>query len=150
MTKQHRYVVLSGLIAYLMLAGACGSTAQENVVTLTTEQGRFSFTVEIADTPQERQVGLMGRTDLTAQQGMLFIFSSPALNSFWMKDTPLALDIIFIGEEELVQQIAANTVPFSEELISPDQAYLFVLEVLAGTAADIGLQVGDRITLPPR
>ena len=92
--------------------------------------------------------GLMERTDLATDQGMLFVWPNLVLNSFWMKDTPLSLDIIFIGEDKNVQEIAADTVPNSEDLITPAEPYQYVLEVLAGTAEEIGLEVGTPVSLP--
>lgn len=136
---------------YLLLAmsvAACSSsgTSQFETLSVETNTGTHTFSVELADTAHERQVGLMERTNLKENQGMLFVFPALSLNSFWMKNTPLSLDIIFIDSDARILQIAADTVPYSEELIQPEQPYLYVLEVLAGTAASIGLQVGDQVT----
>lgn len=127
---------------------ACERGSQANTLTVTTEQESFSFTVQIAGTDRERQMGLMGRQTLGDRQGMFFIFPALSLSSFWMKNTPLSLDIIFIGEGLTVQEVAANTTPFSEELITPQAPYLYVLEVKAGTAGSLGLKIGDSVTLP--
>ncbi len=138
------------IIVSLTLGGwTCGASnpAQESV-TITTSEGNFAFTVELAQTSQERQRGLMGRTSLPSQHGMFFIFPSLSVSPFWMKNTPLSLDIIFVSSEGEIQEIAAETTPNSTELITPQQAYLYVLEVEAGTAEEISLQAGDTITLP--
>lgn len=133
-------------LVWLWNCGTGGSNA--NTLTITTETETAGFTVELAQTAQERQQGLMGRTSLEERHGMLFIFPALSMSSFWMKDTPLSLDIIFIGENLEIQEIFADTTPNSEDLITPSQPYLYVLEVAAGTAASLGIEVGNSITLP--
>jgi uncharacterized membrane protein (UPF0127 family) len=130
-----------------MSLAACSSsgTSQFESLTIKTSTGTHTFSIELADTARKRQVGLMERTDLNEDQGMLFIFPALSLNPFWMKNTPLSLDIIFIDSDARVLQIAAKTVPYSKELIQAEQPYLYVLEVLAGTVKTIDLQVGDLL-----
>ncbi len=146
---KHKYFSLL-LLCILLALQACGQNTEtkEPVLTLNTSSGTHSFDIEIADTVEKRSVGLMGRTDLSERFGMLFVFPALSLSSFWMKDTPTSLDIIFISDDLEVLQIATNTVPFSEDLISPERSYLYVLEVIAGTAERIGLKVGDTVELP--
>ena len=90
----------------------------------------------------------MGRTDLAPDEGMLFVFPRATTTAFWMKDTPLSLDIIHLDHDGTVLQINDHTVPYSTELIIPTQAFFYTPELLAGTRARIALQVGDRVTLP--
>ncbi|KZK80277.1 hypothetical protein PsW64_02841 [Pseudovibrio sp. W64] len=111
--------------------------------------GTHEFQVQVAETPDDRAQGLMGRTDLTADQGMLFIFPQSGLQYFWMKNTPTSLDIIFIGSDYKVKSIAANTVPYSEEIIPSGLPAQYVLEVVAGRAAELGIQPGDRVIRIP-
>ncbi|WP_208979551.1 DUF192 domain-containing protein [Pseudovibrio axinellae] len=111
--------------------------------------GKHAFQVQVAESASDRAKGLMGRTDLTPDQGMLFIFPQSGLQYFWMKNTPSALDIIFIGTDYKIKRIAHNTVPFSEDVISSDVPVKYVLEVLAGRAAELGIKPGDRIIRIP-
>jgi uncharacterized membrane protein (UPF0127 family) len=112
-----------------------------------TEGGERNFTVEIADDPAERQQGLMFREAMADDHGMLFVFGETQLVGFWMKDTPLALDLIFIGQDGRVRAVRRGE-PLSVATISPDVPVRFVLEVKAGVARAIGLKDGDRIRHP--
>jgi uncharacterized membrane protein (UPF0127 family) len=114
-------------------------------LTVETAQGRTSFNVEIADTPQLRQQGLMFRRHLPADQGMLFDFGKPRPVQMWMKNTYIPLDMIFIRADGTVIGIGADTVPLSEDTVGVNEPVKGVLEVAAGTAARIGLKPGDRI-----
>ena len=78
---------------------------------------------------------------------MLFIFPALSMSSFWMKDTPLSLDIIFIGENLEIQEIFTDTTPNSKDFITPSQPYLYVLEVEAGTVTALGISVGNTATI---
>ena len=112
-----------------------------------TDEGERSFTVEIADDPAERQQGLMFREHMEDDHGMLFVFGETQEVGFWMKDTPLALDLIFIGQDGRVRAVRRGE-PLSLATISPDVPVRFVLEVKAGVARAIGLKDGDRIRHP--
>ena len=101
--------------------------------------------VEIARSNAEREHGLMGRTSLAPDAGMLFDFGAPRLVTMWMHDTPLPLDMIFADEQGRVVRIAANTTPFSEALISSGVPVLYVVEIAGGRAAEIGIAVGDQL-----
>ena len=105
--------------------------------------------VEIADTPAKRNFGLMYRNSLPDRQGMLFLFPSEGPLSFWMKNTPLPLDIIYINAARTIVDIAANTTPFSETPLPSHGSAQFVLEVNAGFCQKYGILVGSQVTLPP-
>jgi uncharacterized protein len=109
-----------------------------------TKQGRRSFTIEIAENPAERERGLMFREDMDADHGMLFVFDAQQELGFWMKNTPMPLDLIFISENGTVRAIKKGE-PFSEALISPGEPVRFVLELKAGTAAKNGIARGDKV-----
>ncbi len=114
-----------------------------------TSKGVHDFLVELADTPDEITRGLMFRRNLPPNQGMLFnLGPEEAVRSFWMKDTYLPLDIIFIDREGQIVSIAKDTEPLSEKRISSLHPALAVLEVNAGTSARLGLKVGDKILHP--
>lgn len=112
-----------------------------------TARGDLSFEVEIADNSSERSRGLMFRKDLPAERGMLFVFEQTRPVGFWMKNTPLPLDLIFIAEDGTVEDILHGE-PMSEAVIAPDAPVRFVLELNAGTAAARGIVDGARIRHP--
>jgi uncharacterized membrane protein (UPF0127 family) len=112
-----------------------------------TDNGERAFKIEIADDQAERTAGLMYRNFLPDNQGMLFIFDQTQQVGFWMKDTPLPLDLIFIDEGGRVAGIREGK-PLSEALISPGVPVRFVLELKKGTAAKAGIEDGDVIRHP--
>lgn len=137
------------VVVALLLAAVPAGAAGEGVVTLVTaDGGRHAFAVEIAETPEQRARGLMYREELAADHGMLFDFGSDQPVSFWMKNTPLSLDMIFVRGDGRVAEIAADTTPFSLAAVDSDEPVRFVLEVVAGTAARLGLKPGDRLEHP--
>jgi uncharacterized protein len=113
-------------------------------------QSAHRFRVEVADTPEAQSRGLMYRTELGDFEGMLFPSPAPEPRSFWMKNTPLSLDIIFVGPDGRILNIAANTVPYSVESVSSTGLASAVLELRAGRAAALGIAPGDKVeyTLP--
>lgn len=110
--------------------------------------GGVAFTVEVADEPEERARGLMHRTELARDAGMIFVFPRVQPASFWMRNTPLPLDIIFIGDDGRVVNVAENTTPFSEEAIPSDAPVRAVLEVNAGLAGELGIGPGTPVRHP--
>lgn len=109
---------------------------------------KADFTVELAETPAHRAKGLMFRTELADNRGMLFDFKETRSVSMWMKNTPLSLDMIFTDDRGMVLYIARNTVPYSEDIISPGMPVYAVLEVKAGTAKRLHIVPGDRLVTP--
>ena len=101
--------------------------------------------VEIAERAADRMRGLMFRERMDENQGMLFVFPAEEPLSFWMKDTPLPLDIIFLGADRTIVTIRENTVPFSEASVPSDRPAQYVVEVNAGFAARHRLAPGDRV-----
>jgi uncharacterized membrane protein (UPF0127 family) len=112
-----------------------------------TAAGEREFSIEVADDNAERSRGLMFRRDLPETRGMLFVFEETRRVAFWMKNTPLPLDLIFIGEDGRVQAILPGE-PFSEAPIAPRGPVRFVLEVHEGTAKELGIMAGDRLRHP--
>ncbi len=112
-----------------------------------TSAGAQEFSVEVADENAERSRGLMFRRDLPERRGMLFVFETTRRVAFWMKNTPLPLDLIFIGEDGHVLAILQGE-PFSEAPIAPNGPVRFVLEVHEGTAEEVGIRAGDRLHHP--
>ena len=107
--------------------------------------GVARFAVEIADTPDLRRKGLQNRSNLPLSSGMLFIYDQPAPASFWMKDTLIPLDILFIDEEGRIRHIHPNAVPFSEEFIVHDGDVAAVLEINGGLTDLYGMNVDSVI-----
>ena len=101
--------------------------------------------IEIAETDAERARGLMFRRSMGYDKGMLFIFEQADQSGFWMKNTPMSLDILFISPDSSVVSIAKRTTPFSEATITPDGPKQFVVEVRAGFADRFGINTGTRI-----
>jgi uncharacterized membrane protein (UPF0127 family) len=142
------------ILASLALVAACASTPdlfpslQQAKVQARTERGTHDFSVWIAADHQSQERGLMFVRELPPNRGMLFVFESPREAAFWMRDTYLSLDIIFIGPAGRVLNIAPNARPLSLDPIESHGPAIAVLEVLAGTAWKIDLKPGDTITLP--
>lgn len=110
-------------------------------LTATTAMGEVAFRIEIADEPGKRAMGLMFRKDLADDQGMLFVFEQTQPVGFWMKNTPLPLDLVFAGPDGKVLAVLHGE-PFSEAVIAPAEPARFVLELKAGTAAKTGIKDG--------
>lgn len=112
-----------------------------------TAGGERSFTIEIADEPSERSAGLMFRETMDDDHGMLFVFQETRPLGFWMKNTPMPLDLIFIGEDGRVLAILPGE-PFSEAAISTGEPARYVLELKRGTAERAGINRGDLMRHP--
>lgn len=105
-----------------------------------------SVTAEVADTDMERAQGLMGRQDIAWGHGMIFLFPERREVHFWMKDTPVSLDMIFIDGGRVVG-IHRGSVPFSEDDIPSHHPVTSVLELVAGDPAGAGIAVGDTLAM---
>lgn len=118
------------------------------VIDLVVERGakRLPFKVELADTPEAQARGLMFRGTLADNEGMIFPSAVPEQRSFWMKNTPLSLDIIFVGADGRITNIAANTEPYSLASVSSIGLASAVLELRAGRAAQLGIVPGDKVS----
>lgn len=146
--------VFCGVAALLVSACAQGDlnpaaqNSSENVVIIVAASGEHRFNVELADEPEERRVGLMYRTELEEDAGMLFDFGEPQQISMWMKNTLIPLDMAFIDEQGVIRRIAANTTPRSLESIPSGAAVISVLEVNGGAFERLGVKEGDRVKHP--
>lgn len=110
-----------------------------------TSKGRHALRVEVAVSSEEQARGLMFRTEMGADEGMIFPRNPPDIASFWMKNTPLPLDIIFIGTDRKVINVAANTVPYSLAPVAAEGMTGAVLELNAGRAAELGIGTGTVV-----
>jgi hypothetical protein len=105
-----------------------------------------SFDIEIADTAETMSTGLMYRDSLAVNQAMLFLYEKPDILSFWMKNTYLPLDIIFIGPDSTIVSIGKETTPFSEASVVSKGPSQYVLEVNAGISDKFNLNIGDKFS----
>ena len=134
-----------GLLAGLVMGSAPALALDPGELLIETPAGQHRFTVELAATPSERSRGLMFRRAMQPDHGMLFDFRAPQPVAFWMKNTPLPLDMLFIDEAGVIVQIAADTVPYSETPIPSEQPIRAVLELKAGTAKRLGITAGAKV-----
>ena len=104
-----------------------------------------SITIEIADTPEARIKGLMERWSLPELHGMLFIFDSPDMQRFWMHNTPLSLDMIFVDENRRILNMAESTTPMSKQTYGSRGPAKYVVEVRAGFSKRHGIEEGMSI-----
>lgn len=115
-------------------------------LSVATPSGRRAFEVEVADTPASREIGMMWRAQVPRGTGMLFDFHRPQPVSFWMRNTMVSLDLVFIRQDGTIARIAADAVPFSLVPIPSGEPIRAVLEVGGGEARRLGLAPGQRVT----
>jgi len=159
--------MMAGLAAVALALAGCSSRASDGptasgsapaetarhpvsgltVIPLTvTHNGKSqAFRVEVAQSSAEQAKGLMFRTAMGADEGMIFPMEPPRDASFWMKNTVLPLDIVFIGTDRRILNIAANAVPYSEDPLTSAGLTSAVLELNGGRAAALGIKPGDKV-----
>ncbi|AKH43870.1 hypothetical protein FHS61_002723 [Altererythrobacter atlanticus] len=159
-----RMPFVAALLPMALILPACSPQAAENspapvaeiathpvsgleVVPLTVTSGgkTHEFRVEMARSAQAQAQGLMYREEMGPDEGMLFPYAQPRILSFWMKNTPLPLDLIFVGPDGKVINIIANAEPFSEKQLLSDAPASAVLELIGGRAAELGIVPGDEV-----
>lgn len=123
-------------------------TVADQSLEVVTSKGRQRFVVEVVDTAESRAKGLMFRTEMAPDHGMLFDFRREEPVWFWMKNTYLPLDMIFARADGTILSIAENTTPLSEAMVPSNGPVRFVLELNAGSSARLGLKPGDRLAHP--
>lgn len=145
-------IAFVSLVLFAGTAYADSNTAQPalpiETISIDTPKGPVRFKAEVATTWPQQQQGLMYRRHMAADAGMLFDFHKSMQMSFWMKNTYLPLDMVFIARNGTVINVAENTEPMSERTIPSAGPAYAVLEVNAGTAKRIGLKKGDKVTHP--
>ena len=117
-------------------------------VVIETRTGPRAFKMEIAADDASRALGLMHRTHLAKDAGMLFDFKQTVMTAFWMKDTPLPLDMLFVRADGTISTVAANAVPYSTAEIASAEPIRAVIEINGGLAAKLGIAPGDRVRTP--
>lgn len=109
---------------------------------------RIGFNIEVAATPDEQTYGLMFRRSLAPDAGMLFIFDPPRMVSFWMKNTYISLDMLFVRANGTIEKIVTHAEPLNLKPIPSDEPVKGVVEIGAGVAAKDGIQLGDKLIYP--
>ncbi|MGI8611481.1 MAG: DUF192 domain-containing protein [Sphingomicrobium sp.] len=128
------------------LAERSAAGLEQAPLTIRSASGTHRFTVEIARSPREQANGLMHRQSLAPDRGMLFPYDPPQLASFWMKNTLIPLDIIFIRADGTIARIGAYTVPLSLDPVPSLEPVAAVLEIAGGRAGELGITPGDRVS----
>ncbi len=133
------------LTLLLMAMPAIGHATPTRTAHITTSDGSvIALTLEVATTPTERAQGLSKRKAIAPYDGMLFVFEKPIIQKFWMKDTWIPLDILFVDAADRIVFIAHGT-PMSEAPLGPDIPIATVIEIEAGRAAKNGINVGNDV-----
>lgn len=143
-----RALVRTAVVFVLWLAVSPAWSADLKSLEIASKSGVHVFAVELAVTEPEREKGLMYRRNLPDGQGMLFDFHHEQNVSFWMQNTYIPLDMIFIQGDGTILRIAENTEPLSTRLIPSGGPVRAVLEVRGGTAEKLGIAPGDRVAFP--
>ena len=134
--------------ALLLLFGACARADDRHLTVETKDGASYAFAVELALTPQEQQKGLMYRTELGADEGMLFFYPACTDASFWMKNTLIPLDMIFIEADGRIARIAEMTLPETLDIHESGVPVNGVLEVPGGLTQRLGIGEGDFVRHP--
>jgi len=145
-----RRFLLALTLAWGLLAPFGGASALEkSALTIETATGaKLRFQVELARTADEQAQGLMYRKSMAADAGMLFVYAQPREAGFWMKNTYLPLDMLFIEPDGRIERIHANAEPLSTAPIDGPVKTKAVLEINGGAAARLGIRPGDRVVHP--
>ncbi len=133
------------LACFASAAGASAQALRVEPLDVVTARGAYHFNVEIADTPQTREQGLMYRKSLARDRGMLFDFKTAQPVAFWMKNTLIPLDMLFVGADGRIVSIARDAAPMSQTPIPSGGDALVVVELAGGRAAEIGAEPGDVV-----
>lgn len=139
-------ILLSILFGMLVLVMGMSDAPTQPEVCI----GSHCFEVEIADTKQLREKGLMYVDHLPANAGMLFVFPREGKHSFWMKNTPVSLDIIWINASGRIAHIQHRARPYDITAIMPEKPGKYVLEISGGLSRKFGFKVGQTVRLPNR
>jgi len=134
-----------GLRPHEPLNPAKAQSLPQTPLVIESDGSDHQFVIELADTPEEHAIGLMHRNYLAPDRGMLFDYKRPHKPRFWMRNTFISLDMLFVRGDGEIAYIAENTVPHSERTVGPRQSVQAVLEVPAGTVARLGIEVGDKV-----
>jgi uncharacterized membrane protein (UPF0127 family) len=144
--------LIAGFLAAFLLAASPASAetaaVEREELIVSTDSGERAFAVEIADDPRERARGLMFRRHMESGHGMLFDFQEEERASFWMENTYIPLDMLFIKADGTVESIAARTTPLSRRSVESKGPVRYVLEINGGLSRSLGIEPGDKVSGP--
>ena len=138
--KSIRYLVLTAAVGVFVAVGGARAECYVDYAYLSGSWGKARFHVEVANSDNTRAKGLMGRDSLLKFSGMIFIYDSPQIVSFWMKNTLIPLDLLYFKSDGTLLDIYENTVPGSLEALISSGPVQFVLEINGGMAKDLNLR----------
>jgi len=141
-------IALAGVAGCAQAKDGATAQAPAGTVPLTITAGRktIRFNVEVARTPEEQQRGLMFRTSIAPDGGMIFPMVPPRVAKFWMKNCPVPQDWLFIRSDGSIAQLIENTVPYSLDPQGPDEPVAAVLEIAGGRAAELGITEDSKVS----
>lgn len=148
MIKRALIRLSAALVIGAASAVAAWAECRENSVWIKGDFGEARFSVEIADDAQERATGLMNRSSMPISAGMLFVYERPSSLSFWMRNTLIELDMLFVDETGVIQNIHARAIPLDETAIPGGDDLTHVLEINGGLAERLGIKIGDQLRHP--
>lgn len=139
-----------GVLAMMVALAGAASAAEcsEGRVQIRGDFGSAAFTVDIADTDAERAQGLMHVPSMPRFNGMLFVFERPQRAVFWMENTLIPLDMLFVDEAGVVQTVHENAVPMDRTPIDGGEGIRYVLEINGGMAGRLGIEPGAQLRNP--
>jgi len=140
--------LIATTISLICMAGASFAACAENIASMRGDFGTAQFTVAVADDNAERARGLMFVENMGAMEGMLFVYDRPRSVSFWMRNTLIPLDMVFVGQDGVVDHIHPMAQPLDENPIFGGSDIQYVLEINGGMAQRLGLDVGDQMQHP--
>ena len=150
--KQKTFMSLACAAALVAMCGGARAEGPQpklptQTLTIISKNGAtHKFTVEVAATPQQQEIGEMYRTNIPADEGMFFDWGTPREVPMWMKNCPVPEDMVFIGADGTISHIAENTVPESEMVIPSGGPVRATLELQGGLTAKLDINVGDKIS----
>ncbi|HEY1096802.1 MAG TPA: DUF192 domain-containing protein [Alphaproteobacteria bacterium] len=145
---RHKLILATALLLLVTPLAGCGKTTPSSTaISIRGADGvSYDFDVEIADEFRELEHGLMERQSMPPNHGMIFLFPKNDIVRFWMKNTPLFLDMLFIAEDGHIAKIHHKARPYDESLISSGVPVRAVLEINGGMAKQLGLKEGDKLS----
>ncbi len=145
MGKRHSASFIATTFAAIGIAGASFAACSEDTVSVRGDFGSAQFTIVVADSNAERSRGLMFVEQMATMQGMLFVYARPQSVSFWMRNTLIPLDMVFVDDTGVIRNIHAMAQPRDETPIFGGSDIRFVLEINGGLADRLGMKVGDQM-----
>lgn len=145
-----KFIHVLCLVLVLVCSSACSADEALSLTPLVirTDDSAHMMRVELARTPEELAKGLMYRSELADDAGMLFVFPAPQQASFWMKNTLIPLDLLFIDDKGVIRHIHPMAKPYDETAIPSHHEVLWILEIAGGQAAKRGIKIGHTVDVP--